>query len=537
MPPPALAPPTKRRKRSTALVEDDVEAAEAVTHTKITHITRSGTRRTKTVLVPLVPLVEKEEKPSRAPIDEIENNYEMPDLGEADPPPKSSKVDAIISVDVIYPILMWLYPKKQRDYVKQFADRVSDLLQATLSREFWPEEQQKCTECSEGNWAVWRCIDCTLSHPICWHCMRHTHRRSPFHRIECWTGLYFRRGALWEVGTYILVEHHRNILVCEGLKFQIGFLERLQVKKDHEEQEKISNMVRRSASASASASASTAWCADDNVDSRGEEFQDLDEDQEEQGAMNDVNFFHWLDVCHENGTQLNDVGQGDAMDGTDSDNGDAAEADIQGFLPYLDSQARVNHCDAARNGKGNSNGSGEYNDLGHSEMRPVADGLNNTYVRVVHTNGIHHLAMVTCLCHGEDNVPLDLVASRLLPASFTHIRTLFTTPLLDYFRLCNLELKASAYQFYQLIRRLTRPLGNGEIVNLYHEFRRMSRLWRWMKKLKWAGYGHNQQDPLQPPPGSLANYCPTCPQPGVNLPEDWKSDRNRCVIQLSITSI
>ena len=85
-----------------ALVEDDVEATEAVTHTMITHITRSGTRRTKTILVPLVPLVEKEEKPSRASIDEIPNNYEMPDLGEANPPLKMSKVDAMISVNVIY---------------------------------------------------------------------------------------------------------------------------------------------------------------------------------------------------------------------------------------------------------------------------------------------------------------------------------------------------------------------------------------------------------------------------------------------------
>jgi hypothetical protein len=98
---------------------------------------------------------------------------------------------------------------------------------------------------------------------------------------------------------------------------------------------------------------------------------------------------------------------------------------------------------------------------------------------------------------------------------------------MDYFQLCNLELKASAYQFYQLIRRLTRPIGNAEIVNLYHEFRRMSRLWRWMKKLKWAGYGHNKQDPLNPPAGSLANFCPTCPQPGKNLPDDWKNDPNR----------
>jgi hypothetical protein len=161
------------------------------------------------------------------------------------------------------------------------------------------------------------------------------------------------------------------------------------------------------------------------------------------------------------------------------------------------------------------------------DSRPTADGLNNAYVRVLHTNGIHHIGMVTCSCLGEDKIPLDLVACRLLPASFIRIRTIFTTQLMDYFRLCNLELKASAYQFYQLIQRLTLPMGQSEMVNLYHEFRRMSRLWRWMKKLKWAGYGHNQQDHLKPVAGSLSIFCPTCPQPAINLPDDWKLDKNR----------
>src|SRR5271154_7618253 len=75
-----------------------------------------------------------------------------------------------------------------------------------------------------------------------------------------------------------------------------------------------------------------------------------------------------------------------------------------------------------------------------------------------------------------------------LPTSFTKIKTLFSAQVLDHFRLCNLELKASAYQFYQLIRRLTTPMAPGEVLDLYREFRRMARIWRWMKKLKWAGY-------------------------------------------------
>ena len=41
----------------------------------------------------------------------------------------------------------------------------------------------------------------------------------------------------------------------------------------------------------------------------------------------------------------------------------------------------------------------------------TADSLNNSYIHVVHTNGIYHLAMVTCQCQGEHQIPLDLVTS------------------------------------------------------------------------------------------------------------------------------
>lgn len=99
--------------------------------------------------------------------------------------------------------------------------------------------------------------------------------------------------------------------------------------------------------------------------------------------------------------------------------------------------------------------------------------------------------------------------------------------MLDYFRLCNLELKASAYQFYQLLRRITLPMAPAQVVNLYNEFRRTTRIWRWLKRLKWNGFGHNWHNPMDVQPGELAIYCPACPQPGINLPENWKEDPDR----------
>ena len=39
--------------------------------------------------------------------------------------------------------------------------------------------------------------------------MQQIHKQSPLHHIECWTSSYFQQVALWEVGTYILVKHHK----------------------------------------------------------------------------------------------------------------------------------------------------------------------------------------------------------------------------------------------------------------------------------------------------------------------------------------
>ncbi|KAF8149042.1 hypothetical protein B0H34DRAFT_758043 [Crassisporium funariophilum] len=390
-------------------------------------------------------------------------------------------------------------------------------------------------ECPERCWSVWRCIDCTLSRPVCRRCMRHTHTQSPFHWIECWTGDSFRHAALWEVGTYVLVPHDGPKPICEGLEFQRGFLERLQINMDNEEELKLGRMRERWTSASASASSSASGPDEDA------EMGDVEQDTWEQDNLSDAEFFKWLDASREQPEEVLD----EFMDGEDAEDGERAEQDVRGFHPYLgaisgtgvhnaDADAKRD-LDAESHTRADADPAVDVIMPWTAPRRPGADALNNTYVRALHVNGIHHLAMVTCNCHGEDHVAMGLVASRLLPASFTHIQTLFTAPLMDYFRLCNLELKALAYQFYQLICRLTRPIGNSKIVNLYNEFRRMSWLWRWMKKLKWAGYSHNKQDPLNPPAGSLANFCPTCPQPGRNLPQDWKNDPNRWVFRVLLT--
>ena len=66
---------------------------------------------------------------------------------------------------------------------------------------------------------------------------------------------------------------------------------------------------------------------------------------------------------------------------------DISDCDIANFSPYL-----------------------AHESSGHIEPDlPSRDTFDNSYVWIVHTNSIHHLALVSCRCCGPDSLPLDLI--------------------------------------------------------------------------------------------------------------------------------
>ncbi|KAJ7174245.1 hypothetical protein B0H12DRAFT_1246897 [Mycena haematopus] len=56
----------------------------------------------------------------------------------------------------------------------------------------------------------------------------------------------------------------------------------------------------------------------------------------------------------------------------------------------------------------------------------------------------------------------------------------------------------------------------------YHAFLRMTREWRHIRMLKRAGRGHDPNGIANTKLGECALACPACPQPGKNLPANWK---------------
>lgn len=377
-------------------------------------------------------------------------------------------------------------------YMKEFVARVGGILQAIQAREAMPDST-KCVECSQPI-GHWRCEDCVERKMLCRLCMRHSHFANPFHRIECWTGTHFRKAALWEVGVYLTLPHQQGGL-CQNLLWQKHMLEKFQTKKDRF----TSNILE---------------------DPSEIHVEDTDPEPDfEMEAAQDEAEMQFLDQLFA-GHNPDDVIEEEDCD-------------------LIDTEADVRDMDAGTAGFTNymNDRPGPDPHLGDSMPdAPNCDALNNQYIRVVHTNGIHHIALVSCLCQGDETITTDLIYAGWMPTSFVRVRTIFTCAVLDHFRCCNLEMRSSAYQFFQLMRRVTNPLAPSKVVNLYHELRRLSRLWRWVKKLRWAGYAQRVGQPITPKPGELGNFCPACPQIGINVGANWLSDPNRWVYRRIITA-
>jgi len=143
--------------------------------------------------------------------------------------------------------------------------------------------------------------------------------------------------------------------------------------------------------------------------------------------------------------------------------------------------------------------------------------------RVIHMNGIHDVHVDFCGCELAIPKHLQLLRRQLYPSTPYHPRTCATFGLLKSFHLLNLTSKVSAYDYYRAIERLTDNTGLKVPKSRYWMLMRMSLQWRHLKLLKRAGRGHDASGPLGTAPGELAIRCPTCPRPGINLPNDWKA--------------
>ncbi|KAG2122912.1 hypothetical protein DEU56DRAFT_873540 [Suillus clintonianus] len=141
---------------------------------------------------------------------------------------------------------------------------------------------------------------------------------------------------------------------------------------------------------------------------------------------------------------------------------------------------------------------------------------------LIHTNGMHEIGLDYCGCNTAQIHTTQLLRVAWFPATTSEPRTAATFQILKQYHLLSFESKASSYEFYHTITRLTDNTGLHPHKKRYEAFLQMVREWRHLKMLKRAGRRHDPTGVEGTKEGECAVVCPACPQAGKNLPDDWQ---------------
>ncbi|KAJ6452843.1 hypothetical protein C8R45DRAFT_1112863 [Mycena sanguinolenta] len=142
---------------------------------------------------------------------------------------------------------------------------------------------------------------------------------------------------------------------------------------------------------------------------------------------------------------------------------------------------------------------------------------------IIDDSGVHPVHLDYCNCGLGGHPTVQLLRARLWAATTTNPQTAATFSVLRRYHLLSFEAKCAALEFYQSLARQTDNLHYKKDKDCYREFVRMTRQWRNIQMLKRAGRGHEPTGIAGTKSGECALLCPACPQPGKNLPAEWKN--------------
>ncbi|KAJ3562360.1 hypothetical protein NP233_g9626 [Leucocoprinus birnbaumii] len=160
--------------------------------------------------------------------------------------------------------------------------------------------------------------------------------------------------------------------------------------------------------------------------------------------------------------------------------------------------------------------------LGHEGSPCKMNDENPVECVVVHTNGIHTLPIGFCKCKPKNHSRLvQLVSNRLFPSTVDIPRTMFTFHVLEDFHRHSLSSKSSAYDYYEALKRHNDAAFPRNVPDRYASLLLVMRFWRFLSLCRWAGQEHKIDGVLtHRRPGSVAVWCPACPEIGFNVDED-----------------
>ncbi|KAE9389507.1 hypothetical protein BT96DRAFT_1003149 [Gymnopus androsaceus JB14] len=155
---------------------------------------------------------------------------------------------------------------------------------------------------------------------------------------------------------------------------------------------------------------------------------------------------------------------------------------------------------------------------------PLPQNCNGKF-RILDSTGIHDVTVLFCGCPNANPQYIQLLRRSLYPATLAQgkIKTVATFRYLEQLHHLTLMTMASVYNFYCAIAKTTDNTGLKFTPWRYTGLMCMCLQWRHLKLLKRNGRGNDASGVAGTKEGDLVVPCLSCPHPGINLPDSWKS--------------
>ncbi|EJD34504.1 hypothetical protein AURDEDRAFT_76131 [Auricularia subglabra TFB-10046 SS5] len=148
---------------------------------------------------------------------------------------------------------------------------------------------------------------------------------------------------------------------------------------------------------------------------------------------------------------------------------------------------------------------------------------------IVHGGGIREMNVLPCLCgdsKAEGAQAMSLWRAGLFPATFKKPQTAISVEALSNFHVLTLSAKTNATAFCTYLRRRTDYWSRDSVKDRTREFFMSFRMYCFLNNLMRNGL--DVPAPGQAlEPGSMAAFCPACPQPEINLDPKWQERERR----------
>ncbi|KAJ8496102.1 hypothetical protein ONZ45_g12598 [Pleurotus djamor] len=381
-------------------------------------------------------------------------------------------------------------PKSQIQgmYIREFVQHKEEFIKAIFEKEALPSTKYEC-----GG-----------------RCLRDRHWSNPLHRVKKWTGSYFREANLAEVGVHLLAPHEHGQLCGHLLEMK------MQIEAN---EEKVDDFERKGQT----------WKEGKRV---GVDADDV----EMQGGVDDTGLDDEIDG--DNGEWESFPSADDAADEAEDEEG--AEDEEEEEEEEESMMAGETPGDNGPESMGPRGPGGYIYAYGPGTGKVSSLGL--PVVTIVHLNGHHHLAVVTCqTCSRAQSDAESLLRLGFMASTYKRITTLFTCSLLDEVRIASIEANVSVYQYHKILQRRTCPTAPSSVPSCYPQLRRLARCWRWLKQQKWSAWSvmddtKSMAECADCGAGrpATAPFCMVCPQVGLNVGDEWKTDPNQWVYKRSI---